>query len=381
MAAALQSIVGGGMGNNLGVLCAAPFFTNFTLNQTTDALEFVLQTEDNVTITKLGIRVGTITGTTPTYRVSIQGLDASGNPDGTVKGGASPASATFSPSGLGWSNNTWHWVTLSNSYASGAGEFIAIVIDYSSGTVDGSNNASFSQHISPGISYGLPYSIQNDAGSRTRSASSIAVAYASSTTAYGFPILTTVATVFNSGTGTADEYGIKFSLPAAWGDTYQILGVRFEANPVAAGSTVIGLYGGTDATAANSTGATTETTSFQTVTLDHDHFQAAGARYAIAYFDESTLTTLYYGATYRISIQPQNTNNITIYGITVDAASDLDAYPLGQNCSGTRRLDAGNWTDLGTTRYGIELILADITEPAAGGGSGPLVGPGRLIRN
>src|SRR5438105_4685448 len=87
--------------------------TSFALDQTTDQIEYIFQAAEAITITRLGFRYGTRTGTPPTYQVSLQGVDGTGVPDGTVKGGGSPASATFTPPADATWDATWRWVTLS----------------------------------------------------------------------------------------------------------------------------------------------------------------------------------------------------------------------------------------------------------------------------
>src|SRR5262245_37730924 len=75
--------------------------TNFDLNQSTDQLEFIFQAREGVQIRSLGIRLNTQT-LSPNYKISLQGVNASGNPDGVIKGGGTPASAVFNPTSLGW---------------------------------------------------------------------------------------------------------------------------------------------------------------------------------------------------------------------------------------------------------------------------------------
>src|SRR3990167_2686468 len=67
------------------------------------------------TITHLGFRYGLRTGTPPTYRVSLQALGGAAKPTGTVLGGGSPASATFTPPADTTWDTTWQWVALTNS--------------------------------------------------------------------------------------------------------------------------------------------------------------------------------------------------------------------------------------------------------------------------
>jgi hypothetical protein len=360
-------------GLNSGAANGSPAtFNNFTCDQSADAAEFIFQAppDGSITITQLGIRLATITGTTPTYRISLQGVDAAtGNPDGTIKGGGSPASKTFSPSSLGWSNNTWHWLTLDNSYATSNGEYLAVVIDYSTGTVDVSNNASFTLTNSA-IPLGFPYVIANNNGSRSKQSLQPIFGYKTASAAYGYPLDSAAATAVANNTGTADEYGIKFSLPAAWGNTYKIKGVRFHGafNQTAGGTTDFILYSGSDTTAANSTGAVGETTVQQQVSYDHDYRANLHGVHDI-YFDEATLATLYHGATYRLMVRPTTTTNVTIHRFQMAAASDWDAWCGRQNVTQSTRLDAaGNFTDDTTWRPAISPILADITEPAGGGG-------------
>lgn len=372
---------------NAPLLYAQSIFTNFSMNGSTDQLETIFDAEPGTVITKLGVRHNSTTGTSPNYKLSLQGVDSTGIPDGTIKGGGSPASVVFSPSSLGWSASTFNWLTLDNPYTVPEDDCVlAHVIAYDSGTVNGSNFSSFSQRASAGRVVSFPYSIQNDAGSRTRSNSGpVIFGYASSSRAYGSPILNFGTHAFNSGTGTADEYGVKFSVPSTWCATYKLLGIRFPGTLAASGSTVLALYGGSDLTAANSTGATTETTSHDSRTFDHDQVASnSGTNMLELLFDDDPRPTLYADAVYRISWQPQNANSVTLLYSSVATASDWDAFDGGQLLSKCLRLNAGNWSsDVATDRIVCELILTDITAPSGGGGGGGLlVNPGmggRLI--
>ncbi len=97
-------------------------FSNFSLNQNTDQLEFVFQAPEAITITKLGYRYGVRTGTCPTYIHSLQGVGTDGNPDGAVKGGGSPASKTFTPPADTTFNGLFKYNTLDNAYTCARGE-------------------------------------------------------------------------------------------------------------------------------------------------------------------------------------------------------------------------------------------------------------------
>lgn len=353
--------------NRIGLLCmttmaGGPSFGNFNLNQTTDQHEVIFQVpagEGNISITRLGIRLGAITGTTPTYKISIQGVDASnGTPDGTIKGAGSPASKTFSPSSLAWGAGSWNWLTLDNAYSASPGEILALVVAYDSGTVDGSNFASFTNTLTNTPLGSLPYAIQNEAGTRTKQSTLPIFGWGSNSKAYGRPAESFANQTFNSGT-TPDEYGFSFTLPAGWGDTFKIVGVELPYSFGGTGLTVlVSLYNGT--------------TPLQTITVDSDIISSSSlTRMLEIMFDESSLSTLTFGSTYRLAFAPQNATNSTLWILQVDAAADWDAWPGGQDFALATRTNSGAWSaDDATRRIIGSLILSDITEPSGGANVG-----------
>ncbi len=328
-------------------------FSNFALDATTDAVEFIVEAPAAITITRLGFRYGARTGTPPTYRISIQGVGATGNPDGTIKGAGTPASATFTPPASAAWNGTWNWVTLDNPYTCARGEFLAIVIDYSAGSVDGSNNSSFTSTASFEASpAGFPYVIQNNATVRTRQGAQPVYGYGSAGTAYGAPMQSLFITAMTSAT-TPDEYALAFTLSASYGSTFQVAGARACFQSPAAGSIKVILYSGT--------------TVLQSVTVDTDAVATAGSRPMEIFFADAALTDLSFGSLYRIGFQPQDAaGNYFLFGITMAAAADAAAFPGGTQFHLSSRVDAGAWSNDLATRPMAELILADLTVAAAG---------------
>lgn len=325
---------------------ATAAFTSFSLDGATDAIEFIFQAKEAATLTRIGMRLNTITGTTPTYIASLQGVDTSGNPDGTIKGGGSSASKTFSPSGLGWAAGEWRWLTLDNSYACTRGESLAIVLAYSSGTVDASNFASISHSITNVINCGLPYSIENAAGTRTRSTGFSIFGYGSAGTAYGRPAETVGQQSYNANS-TPDEYMMKFTVPSGLG-SIKVRGTRFLGVLTAAGSYTVTLY--------ESDG----TTSLAACTLDMDMVatNSSSRKLEVLFTSEATLMA---GSTYYLSVLPVSTQAINVHLMTVDAAADWDAWDFGQNALLSTRTNAGAITDDATRRPCWELIASDIT--------------------
>jgi hypothetical protein len=328
-------------------------YSTFTIDQTTDQLEVVFNVPFAITITRLGFRYSLRTGTPPSHKISLQGVDASGNPDGTIKGGGSPASGTFTPPASAAWDNTWQWVNLDNAYTCARGERFAMVIAYNSGTVDGSNNSQFNisgDYWFPSANH-FPYVISNNAGVRARGQRTPCWGYGSAGTAYGWPSQNKVARSINTGS-TPDEYGLRFIHDSGFGSSYQIVGARVGVQTAAGADFKIILYDGT--------------TVLQDVTVDSD-YNGAATHLATWFFDEATLSTLNFGSTYRLAIQPTTLNNVVAYGFSVAANADLAAYAGGLEFYGSHRTDAGAWTDVNTERPFIVPILADWTVAASGG--------------
>lgn len=341
-------------------------FQGFALNQTTDKMEIIFQAPEAATVTKLAFRYASRTGTPPTYKISLQGVDSSGNPDGTIKGGGTPASKTFTPPADATWNNTWREQTLDNSYACARGEFLAFVIEYSSGTVDGSNNSTFTitNSMTPGM--GFPYAIQNDAGSRTRQANVPAFAYLSSSKTYGCPMVTTLSQSIT----TTTEAAIKFALTSGIASTFKVVGARFHGSLDVTQTLTMTLYDG---------GNAGDTTPLQTVTLDTDAARASATNaFFDLYFDEVTLSTLTVGNSYRLSLVVSGGTN-SLNGFGVNAVGDWSAWS-GGSMFGLSTRTGGNWTDTTTSRPFIDLILADLTGGSSGSGIAGLIGSGGLIR-
>lgn len=330
--------------------------TNFPLDQTTDAVEFIFQAHEAATITHLGYRYGARTGTPPTYKISLQGVDGTGIPDGTIKGGASPASKTFTPPADASIDGLFQYQQLDNAYTCSRGEYLSIVIAYSSGTINGSNTSSFTttdRNDNSNVNTGFPYAIANDAGVRARSQNHPIFAFKSATTVYGSPVQAIYNPAFTNAT-TPDEVAHAFTIPSGWAASYQIEGVAQFLQLPAGGSLKVMLYSGT--------------TVLATATHDTDDYQAAtGSRLATFYFQDATLPTLTPGVQYRIGFQPQDAaGNYFFFGYTQGANAEWGAYPLGIDWYLSTRTDAGAWTDVTTSRLQGYLILKDVTKPSPG---------------
>ena len=320
----------------------------FALNQAGDALEFVFQVPKSMQILRVGILQGTITGTAPTFKASLQGV-TNGVPDGTIKGGGSPASVTFQPVSGG--NNAFHWYTLANPYEATSGELLSLVIARDSGTIDGSNFATFrtTSNITPAP--GLPYQISNENGTRTRNANTpifgIGGGYEGEDLPYWYP-LNTVANAAYNVDSTPDEKGTVFTIPEDWFGTYQVRGVAWYGAGTAGHTYDACLY--------------LNGVLHLSATVDTDNDQAAASSRRREIIFPGPYPVIRAGDEVRITIKPTSAGgNIAVASFTVAAAGDMDAYTGGGDVAkGCTRTNGGAWTDDPLTRYGVNPILNNI---------------------
>lgn len=336
----------------------APALSAFSLNATTAKVIYIFQAKGTSAITDLGVMYGVRTGTPPQYKIGLQGVTGGGAQDGVYKGGGSPASTLWTPPADASIDNTWQWKTLDNSYTPGNGEWLSLVLEYASGTNDVSNFSSINATVSNISARTLvPYCIQT-ASRQT----SLPVFGVKSSTVTGFPMTATNA-VSHSSTDSPNEYALAFNLPSTWVTTYTVKGFRFwGTSPAAAKTLTLQLYDGT--------------TVLQNMTWDSDVVQASASaeRFIELFFDESTLSTLNGGTTYRVCVSPgQTATNFAVRTIVVPSTNEWKAWSGGANYWLSTRSGAA-WTDTLTERVMGEVIVGDFTQPSGGGGSASMLG-------
>jgi hypothetical protein len=331
----------------------ATSYSNNAFDAATDANEFIVQADEAATITHIGVRGTTRIGTPPTFRVSLQGVTGSPLvPNGTVLGGGSPASATYTPPASTAWNNTWQWIALSNSYTCSRGETFAIVDDYSSGSIDASNTLSRAYSLVGFQSrVGFPVAILNNAGSRTRDAQAPIYGYKSATKSFGLPFSQPVATSFSSDS-SPNEYALAFSLPIGSVAKYQVVGARLRwTTPAASKNFSVNLYDGT--TAVQTTG---------TLSSDLVRANATADQSLEVFFTDTTLVDLVPGTVYRLSLLALSTTaNMALNYFQFNDAQDAACSGDGNFYMSTRA--GGAWTDFTARRPLIDLILGSMTGP------------------
>lgn len=344
-------------------------FITFTVDSTTDGVAYFFDAPAADTITALGVRVGTITGTAPTYKIGFMGRTAStGMPDGAYLGGGSEESATFTPT----TNNTWEWVTLDNSRDVTQGEAICVAITYSSGTIDGSNNVSFTTAMThQGGFYRYPTCATEASGTWSLQDDPPNWGMRSSTRDYG-PMVESSEFREWRNSDNPDEYGIAFTPPDGITDTINVGGLLVYSHAI------------------NSPGAsdvlTVQLAQDTTVLQDRTHTGQIGglAREVVSEygFDDTTLSDLSPGTEYILSLRTDSTTDdisMVVLGFASSTEAQYSDWALGGAWSCrqmTRNNQTGAWTADGTKVPLIRPIFVDLTEPAGGGGGGMITHPG-----
>ncbi len=345
----------------------AASFTTFTIDGTTDECGVVFQAESAMTITQVGIRVGTITGTPGTLTISLNSVDGTtGNPSATILGGGSPASVAIASPSATFTANQIYWATLDNAYTCTRGEVMAVKVDPTAGTWDGSNSVVVTVAIAGfGARVGFPYAVQAPAGTYARVAGYPVFGIRGASDTHGCPVEALNTTTLDSGT-SPDELGFAFTLPSGWGNTFKIKGVMWLLTKQATGASTGQTF---DLVLYNSDG----TTALQTLTWDWENLgtTSAGSGYRTCefYFTETTLSALNFGTKYYIMMKPAGASgDVTIADFGLRQATDMQAFPLGENCFLASKVDNGSPTETTTKRPFVGLILDDITEPTGGAG-------------
>lgn len=336
-----------------------PAFSNHVVDAATEGIAGVFRAFTADPITHLGFRYGVRTGTPPSYAATIESLVATtGLPDGTDIGGGSPTSAIFTPPADTTWDGLYQWIALTNAWTPAVAQEFCATIRYSSGTIDGSNNSSFTRDVSaiaPAMTYPTP--ITNSGGTWTRTTLQSVMAYRTASGRYGFPL----EAIYN--TRSASTAGLrvagKFTLPSGITTTCTLRGFKFSGSIASATgkAPIAGLW--------NAAG-----TVLQNVTLDSDIPVSATSPYKCyddILFDESSLTALSPGTAYYIGLEVADAVNagVLINGLQMNAAADMGSLPLGTSAY-LSNWDGAAWTDNTLVRPFIELILDDMT--AASGG-------------
>ncbi len=338
---------------------------DFALDASGDKVGWIVTAPVAITVDRIAACFDSKAGTPPTYSYSLYGITTAGVPDTTKLGATNNATGTHAPTAV--SNNTFHEVTLSESVAFNAGDKFAIVIEYSSGTINASNYAQYRHgftNLTSNYDYGIGYSLTNTASWTKQGGSLPVILFGDGTNWYGNPLSGGRTTrSFNTGTSPSEE-GFKFVAPAFGSlSTYKLRGVRIGLTLSVTSNTQninLNLYAGSGAS---------DTTQTQTVAIDTDCFVAPTSFSPKDLLFTGTAPTLTAGTTYRVSWSASSTGSHSVYSLPLTSASHVTALGLGSTLHRTHRA-GGNWTDVTTeVPMILGLIVEDLTGGSSGGGS------------
>lgn len=327
------------------------------LDGSTDGIATIVRAPKTGTIDRVGVTWGTVTGTPPTYIFGIEGVTNTRAPDGTYKGGGTPASVT----GAAVASTTVVY-TLDNSIAVTAGDELAVTVRYSSGTVDGSNfaNAAYGIDVA-GITHNMPFGATLTAGTWAAAANLAPIAvpiYSDDAIPAGIIPAQSFA-IHDTNTGSAAWYAVRFTTEA----DMRLVGLRIFLRAVGgdAADWKVDLYAGTNTTAVFS------------ATVDQSHLNGANGNGNTCV--DLPPTTLTAGTVYRLLLAPTTANNIRLFSATFVNSAMRARYSPILKSSTTSSLATVSWTDSDV------LILTavpefDQVEVAAGSGAGV---PGNLL--
>jgi hypothetical protein len=316
-----------------------PSISNQAIDASNDGVAWVfLAPTTGPLLTKAAVRCGALTGSAPTYVLSIQGVAAGGVPDGTVKGGASPVSVEITPAS-GDAGKVKEY-TFDNSYDSAPGEYLALCIRPKAGTtVDGSNNWSFTRYAS-GVS-GIPYTVLTNTGTNSLQYEGTCFGVSDGTNWWGLGLVQAATYVATDGNPVCA--GNLITLPAGMGDTVRCIGL-WEQLVYTSGTQTLKLYDSADNLLAD-------------IAIPYTGGYSIGA-VAMARFD-SAAVTLTCGQTYRAVVSVGRVNYVD-----VGAVGHWDIFSGGSAVQWTQG-NTGAWTETATRRAMCGLLIDDVTELAA----------------
>lgn len=345
-----------------------PFFGQNSFDPNSQGLDsadvkiaWVWQPPAGLTLTQLAVYVpsGLVTGTSPTYRLSLQGVNpANGEPTGTELGGGSPAGGSAQ-----LVDDQWNWIALDNSYAPDGGELLAMVLEHDSGTIDGSNFAEVYHSLNLSSGFNLPYVLVDTGGGWGMQRHWPIFGFGEVTNKYGWMH---VSKLDMTTTTAGDRIAMQFNLPASrFGTTYKVAGFRVSATPTTSDDIVYSIWN------AAGTVLQTQTIPGGLTGIGGDQ----GGHFPLwLYFD--TPVNLNYGTDYYIGFEQDDTETLSMPAIT-SISNEIGILPWGAYASGQEDTGSG-WTNTDRLPF-IDLILDDSAPTSGSGSAGRLIGPSVLI--
>lgn len=310
----------------------APSIQNSTLDATGEYIASVLNPPKNGTITKIHIRMGTVT-TPGDLDVRLETVDATtGMPTGTLAGTNTNIVIAISAA------TAWYTATLTAGLVVTSQDRLAIVCRWVSGSYI---VMSFRQNIASGF----PYRVLNT-GTPTKASTTenliTGIEYNDGTFSYSpnVPQAILVSSTMNTGT-TPDEIGNLFTVP---------VGMR-----------VCGFYGYTSFAQDLDVVLYQGSTALVTYTLERDEMVTTNVTVERLF----TPVTLAANTSYRLVWKATSGSSTTIYSWQAPTAAAREGQPGALDWQKTSRADAGSWSETNTDYVILSLLVDGID---AGGG-------------
>lgn len=296
-------------------------------------------------ITKVRLNFASV-ATPPVYQVSLQGLSAKVTPSGTDLGGGSPTLTTFTP--VAGSQD----ITLTNAYTPTLGDDVAIVVEYSSGTIGASNHAVLNIRIgtntaqNPGI---LSFNGTSWTGTSGQQTPTSAIHSDGSLPLY-MGTITAISSIDFNNASTTKEYGIHF-IPDVNYSINNLL-VQTAGN---AGNGKLTIYDGSNTVLTGSDNVTTTQT-------DYNGSPTEG--WCIVPITSLTLSA---GSDYYLAYSPTSASNIRVRKITFADQAGKEAIFGSANFVQRNTIGSGAWTEDAASFCEMSLFSNGLS--GSGGGS------------
>lgn len=314
-------------------------------------------------LTKVHFKTGaTITSAGGTeVKISIQGYSTTNDaPDGTIKGGGSPASVTTELSAL--STSTWTTVTLANAYTVSFGELLAVVFEltnFAGSDVFTSIHGYQDQHANIGGAY-----VSTDSGSTWAITSVLTgcnIMFEFGDGTFGCFVGELVGTAVNHtsfGSGNdPDEYGMEFTIP------FDCSCCGMWVTSAFAGDTsdpTVKLYDTDGTTILNGGGSGTA--------ILGERRQSTTRMALYVLWDQVTLAA---GSTYRLTLDNAGAGTVSVSDLQLGDATYRQMRPGGTAVALVSKADAGTWNAATTTKIPfMGLLLSQIDDGAAAAAGG-----------
>jgi hypothetical protein len=317
-----------------------PAYTSQLIDASGEYVGFIFRVPKTGNISTIHFRTGAVSNS-QTLNISLVTVDGSGIPTSTAYGGMT-AVTQASPAA-----NTSYTVTLGTAASATEGDIVAVKIQFD-GTIGSVNIQSF------GLGIGAnSYVVLN--GTKQQNCPIGAIEYddGSFEPIIGFTPATggVASTSFNSGTGTFDEWALRFSVPYK----VRLRGLRISMAAAAGADFEIINYDGTSAV----TG--------MTLTVDGDQIGNTGSRENV--FLWNTTEELAANTTRYLAIRPTTANNVTLNNFTLPEADAWDMLDGNAGWLLARRLNQGAWDTSSSVIVPLIVPIFDQLDDGAGSGS------------